>query len=78
MPDGRGNPLEVSAVITYMIDRPVEALYHINDMSNFLKNQAYDVLRRVCGKFPYRSNNPDQASLLGDASIISTHLRDLL
>ena len=75
MPDGRGNPLEVSAVITYMIDRPVEALYHINDMSNFLRNQAYDVLRRVCGKFPYRSNDPNQATLLDDGSAISKHMR---
>lgn len=31
VPDGRGNPLEVSAVITYVIKNPVEALYHIDD-----------------------------------------------
>lgn len=35
-------------------------------------------MRRVCGKFPYRSNDPHQATLLGDASVISMQMKDLL
>lgn len=56
----------------------MEAIYHINDMDNFLRNQAYDVLRRVCGKFPYRSNDPNQPTLLDDSSAISKHMKDML
>ena len=77
-PDSDGSPLNVSAIVTYSVKDPVKATYHVKEINGFLNNQAYQVLRRVCGKFPYRSNNPDQATLLGDASIISTHLRDLL
>ena len=57
----------MSAVITYVIDRPVAAVYHIDHIEHFLKNQAYDVLRRVCGKFAYRTNDATQPTLLDDS-----------
>jgi regulator of protease activity HflC (stomatin/prohibitin superfamily) len=78
IPDARGSPLNVSAVVTYAVDHPVEALYHVNGLPGFIKNQGYDVLRRVCSKFPYRSNNPSEASLLDDGSLISKHLKEML
>jgi hypothetical protein len=64
--------------VTYAVDRPVEALYHVNGLAGFITNQGYDVLRRVCSKFPYRSNNPAEASLLDDGTLISRHLKEML
>lgn len=78
VPDGRGSPLNVSAIVTYSVNKPIEARYHVANLYGFVQNQGYDVLRRVCGKFPYRSNDPNEASLLDDASIISKHLRSML
>jgi len=75
VPDARGSPMNCSAIVTYSVDKPVEALYHVINLNNFITNQGYDVLRRVCAKFPYRSNDPNEASLLDDASIISKHLK---
>jgi hypothetical protein len=68
--------MNVSAVVTYAISDPVAAEYHVLNLENFVQNQGFDVLRRVCGKFPYRSNDPNEASLGDDSSIISTHLKD--
>lgn len=78
VPDARGSPLNVSAIVTYSVSKPIEARYHVASLYSFVQNQGYDVLRRVCGKFPYRSNDPSEASLLDDASIISKHLRSML
>jgi len=78
VPDSRGSPLNCSAIVTYSIVKPIEARYHVQDLFSFVRNQGFDVLRRVCGKFPYRSNDPSEASLLDDASIISKHLRSML
>ena len=78
VPDARGSPMNCSAIVTYSVLKPVEACYHVVSLDSFIRNQGYDVLRRVCGKFPYRSNDPSEASLLDDASIISKHLRSML
>jgi regulator of protease activity HflC (stomatin/prohibitin superfamily) len=32
VPDSTGSPLLVEATVTYSIDRPIEARYHINDL----------------------------------------------
>jgi len=70
--------MNVSAVVTYSVTDPVKANYHVMNLQNYVTNQGFDVLRRVCGKFPYRSNDPNEASLGDDSSIISTHLKDML
>ena len=36
------------------------------------------MLRRVCGAFPFRSNDPSKASLSEDSSTISKHMKELL
>jgi regulator of protease activity HflC (stomatin/prohibitin superfamily) len=78
VPDARGSPLNVSAIVTYSVVSPVEALYHVNDLSNFVKNQGLDVIRRVCTKFPFRSNDPNEASLQDDGVLISKFLKTML
>lgn len=78
VPDARGSPMNVSAVVTYAVKDPVAATYHVLNLQNYVTNQGFDVLRRVCGKFPYRSNDPNEASLGDDSTIISTHLKDML
>ena len=78
VPDENGNPLNVSATINYIIGDPVAYLFNIYDTHNFMQNQARDVLRRVCGAFPFRSNDPNKASLSEDSSIISKHMKELL
>jgi regulator of protease activity HflC (stomatin/prohibitin superfamily) len=78
VPDARGSPLNVSAIVTYSVVAPVEALYHCNDLTKFVTNQGLDVLRRVCTKFPFRSNDPNEASLQDDGVLISKFLKEML
>jgi len=78
VPDARGSPLNVSAIVTYSVISPVEALYHCHNLSNFVHNQGLDVIRRVCTKFPFRSNDPNEASLQDDGVLISRFLKEML
>ena len=75
---GTRSSCELATLRVYVIKNPVEATYHIRNVDNFLQNQAYDVLRRVCGKFPYRSNDPNEPTLLDDSSLISKHMTVML
>ena len=36
------------------------------------------MLRRVCGKFAYRSNDPTEATLHSDSSMIGEYMKKLL
>jgi len=38
VPDARGSPLNCSAIVTYSIVRPIEAKYHVNNLTNFVRN----------------------------------------
>jgi len=78
IPDGTGAPLNVSAVINYFIKEPVPYLFNIESPENYMDNQAKDVLRRVCGKFPFRANEPGMPSLSEDTSNISNHMTAML
>ena len=55
-PDSTGSPLNVDAVILYRITDPVAATYNINGIGLYIMNQGNQVVKRVCSKFPYRSN----------------------
>ena len=78
VPDATGSPMNVSSIVNYVIKDPVASQYNVEHLWNFIHTQAYDVVRRICGKFRYRSNNPTEVSLLDDSHHICKHMRDLL
>lgn len=38
VPDARGSPMNCSAIVTYSVTKPVEALYHVINLDNFIRN----------------------------------------
>ena len=55
VPDSTGSPMNVSSIVNFVIDDPVASKYNVENYRTFIHNQAYDVVRRICSRFRYRS-----------------------
>jgi len=75
VPDSCGSPMNVSTIVNYIITDPVAAVYNVENLYQFIHTQAYDVVRRICGKFRYRSNDPSECTLLDDSHHICQHMK---
>ncbi len=78
VPDKNGSPLNISVVITYTISDPLALTYNIEKEKEFLRSQALEVIRRVTCHFKYRSNNPDEPTLLSDTITIGSYMRKMV
>jgi regulator of protease activity HflC (stomatin/prohibitin superfamily) len=78
VPDSNGSPMTVSTIVNYIINDPVAAVYSVENLYTFIHTQAYDVVRRICGKFRYISNDPAEITLLNDGHHICGHMKQLL
>lgn len=78
VPDSTGSPMNVNTMVNYVITDPVKAQYNVEHLLQFINNQAFDVVRRICGRFPYKCADPNEASLLNHSHIICRHMRNML
>jgi regulator of protease activity HflC (stomatin/prohibitin superfamily) len=78
VPDSTGSPLNMAAIVNYIVTDPVKAEYNVEHLWQYIHTQAYDVVRRIAGKFRYRSNVATEVSLLDDSHHICKHMKDLL
>lgn len=78
VPDLNGSPLNISVVITYSIQGALAATYNVVNEYNFLNTQALEVVRRVISKFKYRSNDPNEVTLLKDSMVLGKYMKELL
>ena len=78
VPDSTGSPMNVSTIVNFAINDPISALFSVENYRTFIEMQATDVIKRVCSKFRYRSNNPTEISILSDGHHIMNAMRDLL
>lgn len=78
MPDATGSPLNVSAMISYVVDDPVSYLYSVDNTYTFVQNQMFEVMRRVCSKFKYKSTDESEVTLLEDSHLIAIEMCKLL
>jgi regulator of protease activity HflC (stomatin/prohibitin superfamily) len=76
--DANGNPIEISAVITWQLSDAARAAFDVEDYKAFVDIQAETAVRHVASVFPYDSYEEGQESLRGAADrVISTLLADL-
>src|SRR5512132_556248 len=75
--DANGNPIEISAVITWQVSDAARAAFDVEDYKAFVDIQAETAVRHVASVFPYDSYEEGQESLRGAADrVISTLLAD--
>lgn len=76
--DANGNPIEISAVITWQIKDAAQAAFDVEDYKGFVDIQAETAVRHVASVFPYDSYEEGQESLRGAADrVIATLQADL-
>jgi regulator of protease activity HflC (stomatin/prohibitin superfamily) len=76
--DANGNPIEISAVITWQVSDAAQAAFDVEDYQAFVDIQAETAVRHVASVFPYDSYEEGQESLRGAADrVIATLLADL-
>jgi regulator of protease activity HflC (stomatin/prohibitin superfamily) len=76
--DANGNPIEISAVITWQVNDAAQAAFDIEDYDGFVTIQAETAVRHVASVFPYDSYEEGQESLRGAADrVIATLQADL-
>ena len=77
VPDAKGSPMHVSAVLNYNIENAAAATFAVENLTEFLQNQGLEVLRKVCSQFPYKSES-GEPSLMSDGKLIGESLRQLV
>jgi hypothetical protein len=76
--DANGNPIEISAVITWQVNDAAQAAFDVEDYKGFVDIQAETAVRHVASVFPYDSYEEGQESLRGAAErVIATLQADL-
>lgn len=71
VPDIKGAPMNVSAIINYQVVDAIAATYNVENKETFIQNQGLEVLRRVCAQFPYKCQyGTDEPSLMADGKLI--------
>lgn len=78
VPDATGSPIIASAVFNYYVVDAVQATYGVDDLAEYLNNNAQEVVKSVCQLFPMSSKDDRVPSLRGDASLIGIAMRDLM
>jgi regulator of protease activity HflC (stomatin/prohibitin superfamily) len=73
--DANGNPIEISAVITWQVADAAQAAFDVEDYQGFVDIQAETAVRHVASVFPYDSYEEGQESLRGAADRVITTLQ---
>jgi regulator of protease activity HflC (stomatin/prohibitin superfamily) len=78
--DGRGNPIEIGAVVVWRIHDTARALFEIEDYTDYVKLQCESSLREVAARHAYESADETLVggrvrTLRGDADRICEMLR---
>jgi regulator of protease activity HflC (stomatin/prohibitin superfamily) len=72
--DKNGNPLEISGIVTYMIEDTRRAALDVTDSNSFIKLQATAVLKVVASQYPYESTD-HSPSLKTEAAKIKEEMK---
>jgi hypothetical protein len=74
--DANGNPIEISAVVTWQVHDAAQAVFDVERYEDFVDIQAETAVRHVASVFPYDAYEDRQASLSGSADLVITTLHD--
>jgi len=76
--DSHGNPVEIAAVVVWQVVDSAEALFEVDDYSNYVHVQSESALRNLATGYPYDSHGEDVTSLSGDTAVVGQRLQEEL
>jgi regulator of protease activity HflC (stomatin/prohibitin superfamily) len=74
--DADGNPIEIAAVVVWQVHDTAQALYAVDDFTQFVAIQTETAVRHIASRFPYTSGADGGLSLRDNAEEITQRLSD--
>ena len=68
--DANGNPIEISAVITWQLRDAAQAAFDVEDYKGFVDIQAETAVRHVASVFPYDSYEERKAAMVSNLMVV--------
>ena len=74
--DADGNPIEIAAVVVWLVKDTAQALYAVDDFTQFVAIQTETAVRHIASRYPYTSRADGELSLRDNADEITQRLSD--
>ncbi|MGW3950697.1 SPFH domain-containing protein [Streptomyces sp. NPDC004752] len=72
--DAYGNPIELAAVVVWKVRDTAQAVFEVDDYSEFVATQTETAVRHIAIEYPYDAHDEDGLSLRGNAEEITEKL----
>ncbi|MGH3169450.1 MAG: SPFH domain-containing protein [Trebonia sp.] len=72
--DADGNPIEIAAVVVWLVADTAHAVYSVDDYTHFVAIQSETAVRHIASKYPYDSRGGETLSLRENAEQITSQL----
>lgn len=76
--DKVGNPIDVAAVVVWLVKDTAQAAFDVDDFEGYIKTQCEMALRDVVSTHPYDATKDEHVSLRGNTGAVSDLLKDSL
>jgi regulator of protease activity HflC (stomatin/prohibitin superfamily) len=76
--DRVGNPIDVAAVVVWLVKDTARAAFDVDDFETYIRTQCEIALRDVVSTHPYDATHDEHVSLRGNTAAISDLLKDSL
>ncbi len=73
--DKRGNPIEIAAVVVWRVRDTAQAVFDVDDCSNYVHTQSETALRHLASSYNYDDAAEHESSLRGNVEEVSQALR---
>ncbi len=72
--DADGNPIEIAAVIVWQVRDTANAVYSVDDFTQFVTIQTETAVRHIASSYPYDNRGSERLSLRDNADEITAQL----
>src|SRR6266851_9794792 len=72
--DADGNPIEIAAVIVWQVRDTANAVYSVDDFTQFVTIQTETAVRHIASSYPYDNRGTERLSLRDNADEITAQL----
>ncbi|MCS0602373.1 SPFH domain-containing protein [Streptomyces sp. LP11] len=72
--DAYGNPIELAAVVVWKVQDTAQAVFEVDDYTEFVATQTETAVRHIAIEYPYDAHEEDALSLRGNAEEITEKL----
>jgi regulator of protease activity HflC (stomatin/prohibitin superfamily) len=73
--DLEGNPIEIAAVVVWRVVDTAEAVFEVDDYSNYVHVQSEAALRNLSTSYAYDAHEEGHMSLRGNTAEVAEHLK---